>query len=185
MVNYRRIRVPGGTYFFTVTLKDRRSALLIDHVDALRLALDAMLVHLPTCIEAMVVLPDHLHAIWTLPAGDDNYPRRWHFLKSRFTHLVRRRGYIFSPGRKGEFQLWQSRYWEHLIVDEIDFARHVDYIHFNPVKHGWARCPIDWRWSSIHRFVREGRLPPDWAGTSDLHIENMKSRPAATSSEKH
>jgi len=173
MVNYRRSRVPGGCYFFTATLRDRQSDLLIAHVDALRSSLGQLVRCLPVQIDAMVVLPEHLHAVWTLPPGDDNYPLRWQLLKAWFTRAVRKRGVEGVRHRRGEYRIWQSRYWEHTITTDLDFARHVDYVHFNPVKHGLVRSPIEWRWSSIHRYVREGRLPANWCGTAELKLDDL------------
>ncbi|HMM75841.1 MAG TPA: transposase [Gammaproteobacteria bacterium] len=154
MVNYRRVRLLGGTYFFTVTLTDRRSDLLLRHVDALRLAFGAVRRASPFRIDALVVLPDHLHAVWTLPTNDADYSRRWHDIKSSFTRMLRRHIYVPPPDRKGQYQIWQARFWEHLITDDEDYAQHVDYVHFNPVKHGFVRRPDDWQWSSIHRYTR-------------------------------
>jgi putative transposase len=112
----------------------------------------------------MIVLPDHLHAVWTLPAGDADFANRWMLIKAGFSRQIvptERR----SPSRaaKGERGIWQRRYWEHLIRDEGDFARHVDYIHFNPVKHGLATRAAEWKHSSIHRHIRLGLLCAEWA----------------------
>jgi putative transposase len=163
MVRYRRNFVPGGTYFFTVTLNDRRSRALTDHIAALRGAFRATLRMRPFAIDAIVVLPDHLHVTMTLPPGDANYSGRWRMIKSRFTKSVVSE--ISVPrNRKGEYSLWQRRFWEHTIRDDEDFARHVDYIHINPVKHSLVTQVRDWPYSSFHRYVRRGILPDDWAG---------------------
>lgn len=162
MVNYRRNFVPGGTFFFTVTLADRRSSLLVDHIDLLRDALRFGQHQYPFLVEALVVLPDHLHALWTLPPEDADFPRRWQAIKSRFTSAVRKRGIPLAHTAKGEYRLWQRRYWEHTIRDESDLQRHVDYIHYNPVKHGLVNRVVDWPFSSFHRYVRLGWLSPDW-----------------------
>ncbi len=164
MVLYRRNRVPGGTFFFTVTLADRRSQLLAERVELLRTAFRVTRQERPFETVAMVVLPDHLHAIWTLPAGDDDYPARWRTIKARFTRTVEGSGVALHRNTKGECNLWQRRYWEHAIRDEIDLQRHVDYIHFNPVKHGYVAAVRDWPHSSFHRYVRVGMLPLGWAG---------------------
>ena len=163
MTNYRRARVPGGTYFFTVNLADRRSRLLVDRIDDLRAALRHVRSRHPFAIDAMVVLPDHLHAVWTLPPGDADHSLRWRLLKSGFSRRVphdERRG--VSRVGKGERGVWQRRYWEHLIRDEDDLQRHVDYVHFNPVKHGHAGRVADWPYSTFHRELAAGRLPRDW-----------------------
>ncbi len=164
MVNYRRNLVPGGTYFFTVTLRDRSSRLLARHIDSLRAAFREVKRKRPFYIDAIVILPEHLHIIWTLPEGDADYPGRWRAIKSAFTHAVAKSGVTVARNEKGEYALWQRRYWEHTIADEDDFRRHVDYIHFNPVKHGWVKQVTDWPYSSLHRYVKQGILPPDWAG---------------------
>jgi putative transposase len=169
MVLYRRNRVPGGTYFFTVTLRDRRATTLVAHIEALRMAFRETRRKEPFVTDAMVVLPDHLHAVWTLPPEDDDYAGRWRSIKSRFTHTLVNSGVRLTRNPKGEYDLWQRRYWEHTIRDEADLVRHLDYVHFNPVKHGLVERVADWPYSSFHRFVRQGLCAPDWAGgvTSD------------------
>jgi len=164
MVNYRRNYVPGGTYFFTVTLRDRSSDVLTANIGLLREALRTVQRKQPFHIVAIVVLPEHLHTIWTLPDGDADYPGRWRAVKSAFTRAVVKSGIAMARNAKGEYALWQRRYWEHTIADENDFRRHVDYIHYNPVKHGLVKQITDWPHSSFHRYVEQGLLPPDWAG---------------------
>ena len=149
MRTFIRARVPGASYFFTVTLRDRRAATLVDHIDTLRACLARAKAQRPFRIDAMVVLPEHLHALWTLPPDDSDYAMRWRLIKRSFTRA------LGAPA-------WQARYWEHLIRSDTDFARHVDYIHFNPVKHGWVSKASDWPYSSFHRYVRAGMLPADW-----------------------
>src|SRR4051812_35349477 len=145
MTTYRRNFVPGGSFFFTVNLADRRGRLLTDHIDHLRHAFRATRVRHPYSIEAIVILPDHLHAIWTLPGDDADFATRWRLIKSAFSHAVPRGERISdSRQRKSERGIWQRRYWEHTIRDERDFIGHVDYIHFNPVKHGYVTCVQDW-----------------------------------------
>jgi putative transposase len=154
MVRYRRNFVPGGTYFFTVTLADRRSRALVQNIDALRTAFRTTREKCPFVVDAIVVLPEHLHTVWTLPAEDMDFPARWWRIKRLFTNAV-------GAG------LWARRFWEHTVRDEADFARHLDYIHFNPVKHGHVGRVRDWPYSSFHRFVRQGLLPTDWADAPD------------------
>ena len=170
MVLYRRNHLPGGTFFFTVTLRDRRSTLLTDHIDLLREAMLQTAHHRPYRTRAIVVLPEHLHAIWTLPPGDADYPGRWRAIKAHFTHGLVAMRIASRKTSQGEFMLWQRRYWEHTIRDEDDLRRHVEYIHLNPVKHGLASRVADWPYSSFHRFVERGELPMDWAGGApDFH----------------
>ncbi|OWW18994.1 REP-associated tyrosine transposase [Noviherbaspirillum denitrificans] len=168
MPTYRRNIIPGATYFFTVTLLDRSSALLTTHVETLRAAFRYTQQRHPFEVDAIVVLPEHLHAIWTLPPGDADYATRWRLIKGHFSRNIPA-GETRSPSRsgKGERGLWQRRYWEHTIRDDEDFERHVDYIHFNPVKHGLVRMARDWGYSSFHRYVKKGLLPVDWGGCVD------------------
>lgn len=163
MVMYRRAWVPGGTFFFTVTLADRRAHTLTTHVGLLREAFRITHRQRPFTIEAIVILPDHLHTLWTLPTGDTDYPTRWQAIKTRFTQQLATLGPL-PRHANGEPKVWQRRYWEHTIRDDSDYARHVDYIHFNPVKHGHAARVGDWPHSSFHRYVQRGDLPADWAG---------------------
>jgi len=165
MPDYRRLRVPGGTYFFTVNLLDRSSKLLTLRIDALRDAVRATRAARPFHIDAWVVLPDHLHSLWTLPPGDDDFSNRWKAIKIRFVQSLppveARSG---AHARRGERGIWQRRFWEHVIRDESDYARHLDYIHFNPVKHGCSETVRGWRYSTFHRWVAAGMYPPDWGG---------------------
>lgn len=163
MVRYRRNLIPGGTFFFTVTLKDRRARDLIDHIDALRKAFRIARTERPFTVDAIVVLPDHLHTVITLPSDDADYSGRWRRIKALFSRGVADANGI-KPNEKGEYTLWQRRFWEHTIRDEGDFTRHVDYIHFNPVKHGLTHRVRDWPYSSFHRYVRQQLLPMDWGG---------------------
>ena len=153
MVGYRRNRVPGGTFFFTVTLRDRRGDALVRHVDALRASWRTAMSRNPHEVIAAVVLPDHLHAVMRM-ADDTDYSRLWQDLKKGFTRRV----------AHGTPSPWQSRFWEHTVRDAVDLQRHIDYVHVNPMKHGLVSRPCDWPHSSFHRHVREGLLPSDWAG---------------------
>jgi len=168
MVRYRRNRLAGGTYFFTVVLADRAARTLVEHIDALRGAFRCVRRQRPFRVEAVVVLPDHLHAVWRLPEGDADYPRRWQAIKANFSHTLRRRAVAVARNGRGDARLWQPRYWEHTIRDEVDLQHHVDYVHYNPVKHGLVRRVADWPYSSFHRFVRDGLLSADWGGGAAL-----------------
>ncbi len=165
MSNYRRNRVAGGTYFFTVNLLNRDSDLLVARIDALRAAVREMRRRRPFHIDAWVVLPEHVHCVWTLPPGDSDFPGRWRAIKSGFAKAIPA-GEALSPtmARRGERGLWQRRYWEHTIRDEPDYAAHVDYTHFNPVKHGLATSPAAWPFSSFRRCVALGLYPEAWNG---------------------
>lgn len=165
MSEYRRALVPGATWFFTVNLSDRRSTLLTGEIARLRAAAREVRPRYPFRIEAAVALPDHLHAILRLPPGDADFPLRWRYFKTLFVRsLPRTEAIPRNRARRGERGIWQRRYWEHLIRDQADFNAHVDYIHFNPVKHGHVDRVRDWPHSSFHAFVREGVLPVDWGG---------------------
>lgn len=165
-MRYRRANATGATWFFTVNLVDRKSDLLIRHIDTLHEAVRLTRRNHPFDIVAMVVLPDHLHAVWTLPPDDADYPMRWALIKAAFSRQLPRTELIGdSRLRKRERGIWQRRYWEHQIRDEADLQAHVDYIHFNPVKHGHAHKAADWPYSSIHRYIERGWLSSDWGGS--------------------
>ena len=172
MTNYRRSRTTGASYFFTVNLAERSLSLLTRHIESLRAAFRYTQGRHPFIIDAIVILPEHLHAIWTLPPDDSDFALRWRLIKTMFS-----RDLPFSERRsasrqaKGERGIWQRRYWEHLIRDETDFSRYVDYIHINPVKHGLVKQVADWPYSSFHRYVKTGVLPIDWAGDASLKME--------------
>jgi putative transposase len=179
MPDYRRIRIKGGTYFFTVVTFDRKPILTHDHVRAaLREGIQEVRHSLPFTFEAWVLLPDHLHTTWTLPEDDDNYGSRWAVIKrivsKRCSSLEEISGSISnSRSKRGEGQIWQRRFWEHYIRDESDFERCVDYIHWNPMKHGYVQRIIDWPYSTFHRFVKEGIYPPDWSGIDEEKIKSI------------
>lgn len=162
-MRYRRSNIAGGTYFFTVNLAERYRTLLVDHVNILREVIRQLKTRHPFHIDAVVILLDHLHAMWTLPEKDRDYSTRWMLIKAGFSWCmpkVERR----SKSRigKGERGIWQRRYWEHLIRDDRDYEAHVNYIHFNPVKHAFVSRPSDWRYSSIHRFITMGIVDSNW-----------------------
>ena len=168
MTAYRRTRVPGATYFFTVAVQQRGATVLTDCIDELRGAFVSTWRDKPFRCDAVVVLPDHLHAVWTLPRGDADYSVRWGALKSRFTRAVRVRMGLnpilrsASNARKGDAGIWQRRFWEHRIRDEADYVAHVRYCWTNPVKHGLVEYALDWPYSSVHRDLRAGMVDPEW-----------------------
>ncbi|SJM93098.1 REP-associated tyrosine transposase [Crenothrix polyspora] len=172
MTDYRRYRVKGGTYFFTVNLVERKRKLLTEQVDLLRDAFRTVKKDHPFQIDAIVILPDHLHTVWTLPEGDDDFSLRWRQIKSAFSRRIES-GERISKSRiqKQERGIWQRRFWEHAIRDERDYANHLDYIHFNPVKHKLVDRVIDWPYSSFHRYVRMEMYPVDWMGFEDESLD--------------
>jgi putative transposase len=172
MSEYRRLFLPGGCYFFTVVTHRRRS-LFADtgNISLLREAFREVQARRPFEVQAIVVLPDHLHCLWRLPDGDADFSARWRDLKNRLS-----RGIDTPINRRGEKMVWQRRFWEHAIRDEDDWARHADYIHYNPVKHGYVRAAGDWPYSSFRKAVREGWYRPEWGrvepeGIKDLSLE--------------
>jgi len=173
MVNYRRIRVASGCYFFTVNLRNRQSTYLTSHIDLLREAFIDTRRKYPFTIDAIVILPEHLHTIWTLPPSDENYSTRWQLLKGLFTRKLGKAGLNTRSNAKGEYNIWQRRYWEHVLRDATDIQRHIDYIHYNPVKHGLVEGVKDWPHSSFHRYVKAGLLDQDWG---DIFKENNEFR---------
>ncbi|MEP1199926.1 REP-associated tyrosine transposase [Tateyamaria sp.] len=177
MPNYVRPKITGASIFFTVTLAQRGGALLLEHIDALRTAVRITKSKRPFHIDAFVVLPDHLHCVWTLPTGDSDYSTRWGAIKSRFTRTLRDTGRVgFQPTKakrlghtvgwnptlprsaskfaKGDAGVWQRRFWEHHIRDEADYNAHIRYCWLNPVKHGFVERPEDWAYSSVHQDTR-------------------------------
>ena len=164
MVRYRRNFIAGGTFFLTATLADRSSRLLVNQIAALRAAVKQTRRRRPFTIDAFVVLPDHLHVLMTLPLDDADFSNRVSLIKRRFTASALKAGIAAKRLPNGEIALWQRRFWEHTIRDETDFERHVNYIHFNPVKHRLVTRVHDWPHSSFHRYVRLGLLPADWGG---------------------
>jgi len=167
MPNYRRAFVPGGCWFFTVNLLERRQTLLVDYIATLREAVATTRKSRAFAIDAFVVLPDHLHAIWTLPPGDHDFSTRWRLIKSRFAKALPKHEQLSAVRvARNERGVWQRRFWEHLIRDEGDYARHVEYCYVNPLKHQLVTRVRDWPYSSFHRDVRTGIFPLDWGGDS-------------------
>jgi putative transposase len=173
MPEYRRYYVPGGTIFFTVVTHERRD--LFSQAlarDCLRYAIETIRSKRPFDMPAFVLLPDHLHCLWTLPPGDSAYSVRWRRIKEEFTKKYMQAGgsegrRSASRRRRKERGIWQQRFWEHTIEDEHDFERHFDYIRYNPVKHGCVDRPCDWPYSSFHRWVDRGVYPIEWGRLSD------------------
>lgn len=175
-MRYRRAFFPGGSFFFTVVTERRRPLLASrGSVRTLRDAFRAVRAKYPFVINAMVVLPDHLHCIWTLPPNDADFATRWRLIKSWYSrHCDPALRVATNPARAAKRQqaIWQHRYWEHALRDDNDFVRHVEYIHYNPVKHGLAAVPVDWPYSSFHRYVEAGDYSGDW-GRAPMTFEGV------------
>ena len=170
MRTYKRAWIPGGCYFFTVNLAERHnSTLLIDHIDSLRDAFRSVSVLHPFTMDAAVILPDHLHCIWTLPKGDNRFDVRWRRIKSIFSRTIPgKESTTESRRNKGERGIWQRRYWEHAIRDEVDWRRHVDYIHYNPVKHGYVERAFDWPHSTFCQFIKREMYEVNWLASPEI-----------------
>lgn len=178
MPEYRRTYIPGAVYFFTVTTWRRQKSLLEEPVRfALREAITLTRRQWPFTIDAWVLLPDHLHCVWTLPQESADFSLRWGLIKRHVSQMV---GERFSPSldrtrsrlKRHESGLWQRRFWEHLIRDETDYRRHIDYIHWNPVKHNYLKQAGNWPYSTFHRFVERSIYPPDWGGIASIEVED-------------
>ncbi len=165
MPNYRRLFVPGGTWFFTVNLQDRRQKLLTENVDLLRAAFSHTKKQWPFRIDAIVILPDHLHAILTLPNEDTDFSLRWRLIKSYFSKGIKSDVTpSWSKTKRKERGIWQRRFWEHYIRDEEDYQFHKEYCYINPMKHRLVSRVKDWPYSSFHQDVADGLVHEDWAG---------------------
>ncbi|WP_084164748.1 REP-associated tyrosine transposase [Skermanella stibiiresistens] len=157
-MRYRRDRTPGASYFSTVVTKKRVPVFdTAIQVDLLRAAFRDVKRERPFTVTAIVVLPDHLHALWTLPGGDADYSTRWQMIKAR------------SSRRIGH-SVWQGRFWERRIRDDNDLSRHIDYIHWNPVKHRLVQEPDEWPWSSFHKYQQLNYYGRNWCPTCDLEL---------------
>ncbi|WP_305908080.1 transposase [Methylomarinum sp. Ch1-1] len=173
MSEYHRLYIPGASWFFTVVVADRKKrSLLLDNIATLRQAFRYVKQRHPFNIDAVVVLPDHLHCMWTLPEGDSDFSTRWNLLKGHFSRsLEEGERVINSRSKRGERGIWQRRFWEHMIRDQVDFNQHVDYIHWNPVKHGYVAKVSDWPYSSFHRYVKAGIYSENWGHAGDFELE--------------
>ena len=179
MPDYRRWYVPGGTFFFTLVCYRRR---LLFRDAAARALLGNVMREVrdesPFMTVAACLLPDHLHAIWELPAGDADYSGRWKEIKSRFTEQWLEAGGKELPvsesrRKRGERGVWQRRFWEHMIRDESDLETRFDYVHYNPVKHGYVRRPWDWEYSTFRRYVAMGHYDREWGSTEPAHLAGL------------
>ena len=179
-MRYRRVRLAGASYFFTLVAWRRRDILCRSGVRAaLRAAFCETQQRWPFSLDAIVLLPDHLHCIWTLPPGDSDFPGRWRQIKARVSRAVApavEAQPCAARRRKNERGVWQRRYWEHAIRDDADLTAHLDYVHFNPVKHGLVRRAADWPFSSLHRYLAQGAYAAGW-----VRPRYASTRPSAAS----
>jgi len=170
MSNYRRAYTPGGHYFFTLVTHGRQK--LFDrqnNIDRLRDAFRHVKKKRPFSIDAIVILPDHLHLVLGLPKGETDFSQRLRLIKHHLSI------HIDAPrNHRGEKRIWQRRFWEHLLRDEQDWRNHIDYIHYNPVKHGYVQRPLDWPHSSFSRAVRKGWYDENWGSAPPPTIEGME-----------
>lgn len=173
---YRRAILPAGTFFFTLVMHRRRPILTSNEaVDVLHVAIRSVSQSRPFHIDAMVVMPDQLHCIWTVSSGDGDFSTRWRLIKTAFTRHCQdtlRSTPDAARQKKREQAVWQHRYWEHQIRDEADYRCHVDYIHYITVKHGLVQTALDWPLSCFGRYVRAGVYAPDW-GSSSMCFEGI------------
>ncbi len=167
-MDYRRVWQSGGCYFFTVVTYQRQALLVQnEYIHCLREAFHHIRKKRPFIIDAIVVLPDHLHCIWRLPHDDADYAIRWRLIK----HFVTRR---INKNHATKVKIWQMRYWEHCLRDENDWQNHMDYIHYNPVKHGYVLSPLEWPYSSFGREVENGRYDKSWGKNIKSEIIQME-----------
>jgi len=157
-MQYRRADIKGASYFFTVNLANRKSTLLVDEIEKLRHAIKTVKQRHPFKIDAIVIMPNHLHAVITLPVGDNDFAKRWMLIKASFSRQIPIGEEVsLSRASKRERGIWQRRYWEHLIRDDNDYQTHINYIHYNPVKHGYVEKAVNWPYSSIHQHIKNGQ----------------------------
>ncbi len=176
-MKYRRSKQTGGCYFFTVVTYQRQPLFSIpENIDRLRIAFKREIKKHPFTIDAIVILPDHLHALWRLPVGDNDYSTRWSRIKRYFSTgcIGVRKEQSASQLNKREKPIWQRRFWEHLIRDETDWRRHMDYIHYNPIKHALAQSPSEWPHSSFKQCVEKGWYQPEWGAYEPENIKDIE-----------
>ncbi len=168
-MHYRRNYVAGGCYFFTVNLHDRSKSLLLDHIDLFRDSVRYVKQRKPFHIDAWVVLSEHMHTVWTLPEGDVDYSGRWREIKKFFSKSLPHTEMLTqSRLNNGDRGIWQRRFWEHTVRDDADYWHHINYVHYNPMKHGLVERIQDWPYSSFHKAVARGAYSIDWCGDDSL-----------------
>jgi putative transposase len=170
MSQYKRHYQSGGHYFFTLVTYQRSPIFSnAEKVEQLKIAINKVKKTYPFSLNAMVVLPDHLHCLWKLPEKDNNFSMRWRLIKRYFSMEV-----DASVNHRKEKEVWQRRFWEHTIRDVNDWQKHMDYIHYNPVKHGLARMPLDWQHSSFNYWVGRGLYEENWGSMESLMFAGLE-----------
>ncbi|CAN5459848.1 transposase [soil metagenome] len=172
-MNYRRLKTPGACYFFTVVSYNRQKIFCYDkNPYLLKESLLAVKRRHPFTIDAFILMPDHLHCIWTLPSGDSDYSLRWMLIKGLFSRQCKKlnTGTPNNRIKKREQSVWQRRFWEHQIRNDKDFMQHMDYIHYNPVKHGLVKSAKEWPYSSLHRYIVAGIYPESWGRDASINF---------------
>ena len=169
MSEYLRLYQPGGSYFFTVVTHQRLKTLSQPaNIVRLHSAFHKVMKKHPFTLGAFVILPDHIHCMWRMPSWDSDYSIRWRLIKSHFSG-----GFNHPVNKRGEKDIWQRRFWEHLLRDDADWRRHMDYIHYNPVKHGYVENPGDWPHSSFRQAIKDGLYALDWGAEGPGGISRM------------
>lgn len=177
MPNYRRLKQAGGTFFFTlITYKRQQILTSPESRMILKNVIEKTRQKYPFSIEAWVLLPEHIHCIWRLPPSSSNYSMRWRLIKSGFSRgvksLYHKPEWLTGSKRKHrESSIWHRRFWEHMIRDEDDYRAHMDYVHYNPVKHGLVKQVKNWPYSTFHRYVKQGIYSGNWGGNLVLNFE--------------
>ena len=176
MTEYRRFYIPNALWFFTVNLAERKNnRLLIEQIDLLGQAFRYVKTRKPFYMNAVVIMPDHLHCIWRLPPEDGDYSIRWNLLKGYFSRKISTGERISNSRQKRrERGIWQRRFWAHLIEDQKDLNRHIDYIHWNPVKHGHVKRVVEWPYSSFHQYIKQGVYSNDWGGGNACEVQGIE-----------
>jgi putative transposase len=171
-MEYRRVYVKGGTYFFTLVTYNRHPILSTQRsIEILSDAIQYVADRMPFEVVASAILPDHMHFIWTMPIESCDFSTRWRLIKSNFTRYWCKNGSISKSAsriKKGKQDVWQRRFWEHLIRDDLDLTRHIEYIHYNPVKHELAHSPMDWKYTSFIKYVQNGYYPSNWGEKENI-----------------
>ena len=176
-MKYRRLTTKGACYFFTLNLQNRQQTLLTDHIDTLRNTINKVKHNHPFKLDALVILPEHLHILITLPRDDNNYAKRIMLIKTSFSRQLPKEENI-SKSRKSKRKrgIWQRRYWEHQIRNDEDYENHINYIHYNPVKHGYVNNANEWQYSTIHQYIKQGVITQNWGSENIMLTQDYGER---------